>query len=882
MADKNIHELARKVAAVIDRERLTRSELLLLDELAALPTGDREEENPEKPLWYWYLKFNAPSFVKISLNLNALFHYTDFWNALAREVGFDLRQVSRVSCLSIPLSLPSAEKALLKCFDREEYGMRIVSAALMGLLRLKSLRNKIEDLFADRNRPSLDFMNDNLIDSSFFSLQALDSDKFIEIALSYGNCDHEFIFACGLSYLDGHPERFGDEYWRLALKWMEKVSYAWKYCPDLLDWAHKEGHDLESLFQGFIRRDGLGEGREELWNRIISLENPRLLLSGFRSYNLQDSAFWENLLWSGSGWALPVLEEISGDAAYAESPYRLLALASLRPLSPEEFDICMKTGKRTLEIVVILSSLKDPSMEEVIRPYMDSDYEEKKWLVRLVLALNHDGPEDMLDYYAERLCADNPALIPVLYRAFGCKEKSLPPVLKEYELLYVRHDVNKVVEFYKRYPFRLMRKLDGMIGKSRDEREIIEILYASVIQDNEKIRSFMENRLWAVSNGDWHGLLYLSALALGGRGSAAVVTAEKLWRSEPGVPSPVSDGDLLPLSLWALSGDREFERAVFGCLGSFREKIEPVLVWRLLRGEEEVPLEWLDACASLKSPCSGLLRDIGKLLSCPPDSIASLDAVDELLFVKSEKIKVCLVDWLAVNDWPSERVIPCLSALAADSGNYVRLAVLRAVLRRKLEVPWFDDVLDWYLDKEVSWSLHESELIDIVSDGADLKYLDRLISLSETLDHKRFVKAIESILERHSGLCLVFLSVRNSVYINDRFNLNDKGVTGIEDRTSCMALLKKAIEMALDGKWVEENLGKKLLINMIRSASSVQSSGRLMSPGDFFRLAAHLKIMYVDDTSNSLVAEVVGYPAGEILNAVFQGKSMALFQVIKS
>jgi len=142
-------------------------------------------------------------------------------------------------------------------------------------------------------------------------------------------------------------------------------------------------------------------------------------------------------------------------------------------------------------------------------------------------------------------------------------------------------------------------------------------------------------------------------------------------------------------------------------------------------------------------------------------------------------------------------------------------------------------------------------------------------------------KALAQVLAR--GACaVVCLSIADPWDLYQQYDLSvTRDVHGYmtDQRAEGLRFLLAAMEKRADAITVRAEVGRRVVVEPLRSWPPPPSSNRLLDQAAFEALALHLQVVFVDAETGSIVAEVGQEPSGEIIHAIFETGDTALLLV---
>jgi hypothetical protein len=141
------------------------------------------------------------------------------------------------------------------------------------------------------------------------------------------------------------------------------------------------------------------------------------------------------------------------------------------------------------------------------------------------------------------------------------------------------------------------------------------------------------------------------------------------------------------------------------------------------------------------------------------------------------------------------------------------------------------------------------------------------------------VRGLIAIADGHPELGLTVLDIRQPHRVVDRYGLNTMVNYGGDEHTEALRLLMMALEDRRDAAEAAKHVGRKVMLTPASSGLETSPVASRWSGRMFEKLALHLKVMFADEDSGAIIAEVAAEPSGEILSALLQTSSVSVTTV---
>jgi hypothetical protein len=427
-------------------------------------------------------------------------------------------------------------------------------------------------------------------------------------------------------------------------------------------------------------------------------------------------------------------------------------------------------------------------------------------------------------------------------------------------------DLDRALGIFAKHPLHLLRWLRADVPASQRVRAIG---FAGMI--GEQFADALEETLLCTDRIDVAQAAALEIVAGRGPSNKAVELKTQLALLEH--PKSI-EGGLLPAAVFASSGDTNLRKRAATLLGSCGAEAEPYLQMLVGCSDAEVARAASEAVAQLASPNDALLADIARLLSGEARKLGDLPNLERLVVCLSPRVRSAIAELGALPDASKEDVMRLFPFLVADRDEDVAAAALGALAAQSGDARWVKDLV---LSKTWSpqWRTRE-KAIAAMAQIADPMFVARMIEIAGEDDGSakdNAVRGLERMAETHPELGLVVLDIRDPFRVVTRFGLNDRPNYEADKHTEGLRMLLLGLDKRKDEKEAKKHVGRKV---MITQATDDSGSHATWPSSLFDQIAMNLRVVYTDDESGAIVAEVGEDPTGEVLSALLQNSSIAV------
>jgi hypothetical protein len=271
------------------------------------------------------------------------------------------------------------------------------------------------------------------------------------------------------------------------------------------------------------------------------------------------------------------------------------------------------------------------------------------------------------------------------------------------------------------------------------------------------------------------------------------------------------------------------------------------------------------------------LRDVARLVNGEARQLRDLDGVERLVVSLSPRVRIALAELGALPEHDPGQILRLFPFLLVDRDEEVAAAALGALATHGAELPWVRELVlaqTW----SPYWRTRETA-IAAMAQLAATEFVPRLLELAGEDDSSArdsAIRGLERIAETKPELGLVVLDIRQPERIATRFGVNAQ-IDYMADRsTEALRMLLLGLDKRRDAELAKKHAGRKV---MITPAGEDDGGAGAWTSSQFDALAMYLRVVYTDDESGAIVAEIGEDSSGEVLNALLQNTTVAVRRV---
>jgi hypothetical protein len=346
---------------------------------------------------------------------------------------------------------------------------------------------------------------------------------------------------------------------------------------------------------------------------------------------------------------------------------------------------------------------------------------------------------------------------------------------------------------------------------------------------------------------------------------------------EPRAPA----GSVTAALVYSYRGDMMLrDRATKSLVGVAREA-EPFVTMLLDQEVEMVSQAAADLSGHLVGAHDPYLADVAKLMTGEARSLAELSTVDRLVSCSAPKVRARLAEIAGRSNNTREEAMPYLLRLAVDRNVEVAAVAMGSLAIHAGKERWARDLL-----LQSTWSddyFTKEKAVQAIVALADPAFVPRLVEL--TKDQMNYgaadssVRGLIAIADNHPELGLTVLDIRQPHRVVDRYGLNVMVNYGVDEHTEALRLLMLALEDRRDAAEAGKHVGRKVMLTPASSGVESTPASSRWSASTFEKLSLYLKVVFADEDSGAIIAEVAAQPSGEILSALLQTSSVSVTTV---
>jgi hypothetical protein len=302
----------------------------------------------------------------------------------------------------------------------------------------------------------------------------------------------------------------------------------------------------------------------------------------------------------------------------------------------------------------------------------------------------------------------------------------------------------------------------------------------------------------------------------------------------------------------------------------------------LASSDSEVAHRAADVVVQLRDPRDPLLADVARLLSGEACKLGELGTLPRLISSLSPRVRVAVAELGAMPDVSRDEVMQLFSWLVVDRDADVAAAALGALAVQAGDTKWVKDLL---LAQTTSpnWRAREKAVAAMGQIG-DPMFVARLLKLAKEDDGNlkdAAMRGLERLAEKHPGLGLVVLDIREPQRVSTRYGLNDQINWQADKHTEGLRMLLLGLDKRKDAKAAKTNLGRKVMISRFDDESAAHG-GATLSGEQLDAIAIYLRVVYTDEETGAIVAEVSENATAEVLSAMLQSTDIVVRRVVWS
>ena len=652
---------------------------------------------------------------------------------------------------------------------------------------------------------------------------------------------------------------------------------------------------IRGVTEGVIDRDTLRHVlTNDRYNSALTMSSARVLLQTDQRdlfvELLADAQLAPALAlavaWSDADWTLEPLRTALTSSTSREAKMAMVAAISTLGGEPEAFlrsQIAMGESGRTHGAV--WGALGRPALDADLRALADHDHEGIRRAVRFVLAHNQGSVDPSLSeaLWLDQLRESGWWPWQIAIDAVDGVGMARPPLVELFRVLSShpplgdRQRLDQAIAAFRDAPWHLVRWLDP--NDTDHEQRTRATLFAGVV-GGPLMRATVEQRL--LQEGDLHQdpLKVLTLGALGGPQSTVAAVRCRLALQEHNTTTQVQPEEQRAALALALTGQGELGARATRALAAFGAEVEEELLLLICRTDNQRD-EAAEVAADIPHPRSALISDLADLLSGRTTRISDLIAPAQLVCLPSPHVRRALAERCAHPDNPLSEVMPLLLLLLTlPSDIEVEAAALAALSDHLPDASWVQQrVIGLSHRENTHWNAPDLAL-RIMAQAANPVYLPRIGQLLTEDNHSRIQNAqaaLARINEAHPQAGVLELDVREPWQIRERYGLDENVNYEADQVSEALRLLMIGLERRSQPDAVAEAAGRRLLFTPLDGDLPPMST---RVPADRIQpMLMYLKVLFADEDTGSVVAEVDQESSGEVLTALLQSKPTAAFVV---
>ena len=347
-----------------------------------------------------------------------------------------------------------------------------------------------------------------------------------------------------------------------------------------------------------------------------------------------------------------------------------------------------------------------------------------------------------------------------------------------------------------------------------------------------------------------------------------------MMEREPRAPA----GSLPAALVFAYRGDMMMRDRATKSLAGVARDAEPFVAMLLEQEVEMVSQAAADLAGHLTHASDPYLADIAKLMTGEARSLEDLSTAERLVSSAAPKVRTRLAEVAGRTTNPREVAMPYLLRLAVDRHPEVAAVAVGSLAMHAGQEKWVSDLLlqntwsDDYFTKE--------KAVQAIVTLADPVFVPRLVELTKDLQHygaaDGSVRGLIAIADAHPELGLAVLDIRQPHRVVDRYGLNTQVDYSADEHSEALRLLMLALEDRRDAAEAGKLAGRKVMLTP--ASGGVESAARLRAGARRCSRSwrSTLKVVFADEDSGAIIAELTPEPSGEVLSALLQTSSVSV------
>jgi hypothetical protein len=275
------------------------------------------------------------------------------------------------------------------------------------------------------------------------------------------------------------------------------------------------------------------------------------------------------------------------------------------------------------------------------------------------------------------------------------------------------------------------------------------------------------------------------------------------------------------------------------------------------------------------------VADIAKLMTGEARSLEDLSTADRLASCQAPKVRARLAEIAGRPGNTRDQAMPYLLRLAVDRNPEVAAVAVGSLALHAGKEKWVRDLL-----MQNTWSddyFTKEKAVQAIVALADPTFVPRLVEMTKDTQHygaaDGSVRGLIAIADNNPELGLTVLDIRQPHRVVDRYGLNTMVDYSADEHSEALRLLMLALEDRRDAAEAAKQTGRKVMLTPASAGIEATANASRWSAKMFEKLALHLKVVFADEDSGAIIAEVSADPSGEILSALLQTSSVSVTTV---
>jgi len=850
------------------------------------PGPDAAADDTARPLWT-FLRRRLFRFSRL-LGGSDFYFYDHPYTILLKEAGAEVADDHGThALLAAPVTEAGLRRAVKRCFIHEDSSVRTAAFQVTGLAGFADLAPALVNVLAGRG------------EGSHYEFAEMAS----EILRSLTVLEYEGARELGLRHLEGT----GEDVQRAAFKAV--LCGPGTPTDDELAKAMRTKFELDSLplapelFQravetGALRGPRLMELVDDGWvDDVSAMVVADLIVRGpwKKAFREQLKEEWSSLATAcfvqvigGPDWtAERVMELHRAGELDLDSAARCAALAWACDDGQRREMLASDDGDMYAGAALALLARNEALPQEALEPrvrYSDT----AQWALGALLAARSNDPGLVEAYWSRLILEADKSLMGLIGRAWTQGGWELPEVMRLGQALMTPGAVLSEEE------------LDELGALGRRHEHLLARLFsaseeasgrAALLADACQLTSLVDplERQLGILGDEPSKELTRALLGLGGPQRRYTQLKQDLEQTEYNRTARVEREDLGIALMLAVGGGWSARRAATQALVNQAAAAAPHVDLLLARNEDDEQERAFQTVGESVAGPAPLVRDMGRILRQDAQRLDDLWCPGFISVKARDELKNALATTLSrlerEDDAREERIAQLLGQLLSDYDSSG--AALGALVDRYGKRP-DGTTADWVVDLVLAFS-RDSSRWDAGQDAAraarripNVRFVPRLVELvaeddGDAVDEA--MAALKRIAELFPEQGLITVDLRQPSNVQETYGLTESYDWEADDHSEALRLLLIALEKRGDAGLAAEHAGRKVMLSRAEAIEAGHAGAGGWSMELFEQLALFLSVVFVDDDSGTIIAEVGQEPTGEVVNALLHTSRVGVARV---